>query len=98
MVVGDLPVRPVVIDAVVEIIVRERGDGWTWSHKTGTALAEEPDLGWLVGVTRHGDRVRVFAMNVDLIELAGHGGQLDPQVRQRIARRILELEGALPAA
>ena len=98
MVVGDLPVRPEVIDAVEEIIVRERGDGWTWSHKTGTALAEDPVLGWLVGVTRHGDRVRVFAMNVDLIELAGLGGQLDPQVRQRIARRILELEGALPAA
>ena len=93
---GELPFRPDVTTAVADILVREEGPGWTWMHKTGTALAEDPDLGWLVGVTEHDDRRFVFAMNLDLQPLTEVDTQLDPQVRQRLARRILEAEGALP--
>lgn len=95
MITGGLPFDDDVVADVREIIVREQGDGWSWSHKTGTALAAEPTLGWLVGATDFDDRSWVFAMNVDLDgpELAT---QIDPQVRQTLTRRLLEDVGALP--
>ncbi len=92
----ELPFNTDVMAAVADILVRERGQNWTWSHKTGTALVEEPDLGWLVGLTRHAEQTFVFAMNLDLENGGSLGGQVDPQLRQNIAREILILEGALP--
>ena len=97
LVTGELPFRTDVVDAVADILVREHGDGWAWSHKTGTALAADPILGWLVGVTEHDGRRFVFAMHLDLESSTSVDTQLDPQVRQRLARRILEAEGALPS-
>lgn len=95
MVTGGLPFDADAVDAVRDILVQEQGDGWSWSHKTGTSLAAEPTLCWLVGTTELDDRTWVFAMNVDLDgpELAT---QIDPQVRQTLSRRILEDVGALP--
>jgi len=94
-VTGELPFDAEIVADVREITVREHGDGWSWSHKTGTALAAEPTLGWLVGITEYEDRTWVFAMNVDL-ELTELATQIDPQVRQTVSRRILEGVGALP--
>ncbi|MDJ0767221.1 MAG: penicillin-binding transpeptidase domain-containing protein [Ilumatobacter sp.] len=96
MLTGGLPFRAEVVDAVREILIREQGEGWAWSHKTGTALAEERALGWLVGTTESEDGAWVFAMNIDLEAIGGLEGQVDPLVRQHIARRILRSEGALP--
>lgn len=93
---GDLPFDGDVMDAVADILIRERGENWTWSHKTGTALVEDPDLGWLVGLTTHEAQTFVFAMNLDLETSGNLGGQIDPQLRQDIAREILISEGALP--
>ena len=93
----ELPFQPEVMSAVADILIREQGDGWTWSHKTGTTLAEDPDLGWLVGITEHEGRTFVFAMNLDLEPLTKVDTQLDSQVRQNIAREILAREGALPS-
>lgn len=93
---GELPFRAEVTSAVADILVREQAPGWTWSHKTGTALAEDPDLGWLVGLTEHDGRRFVFAMNLDLRPVTAVDTQLDPLVRQFLAQRILEAEGALP--
>ena len=93
-----LPFREEAIASVADILVREEGPGWTWSHKTGTALAEDPDLGWLVGTTAWDGRAFVFAMNLDLESRTSVETQLDPQVRQVLARRILEAAGALPPA
>lgn len=92
----ELPFRIDVQDAVADILVRERGDDWTWSHKTGTALSEDPDLGWLVGLSSYDDRTFVFAMNLDLESTTDLAAQLDPQVRQNLTRAILRREGALP--
>ncbi len=97
-VAGGLPFRTDVTEAVADILVREEGPGWRWSHKTGTALTEEPDLGWLVGTTEFDGRRFVFAMNLDLESETSVDTQLDPEVRQRLARRILEAAGALPVA
>ena len=96
LVTGDLPFDDDVTAAVADIIVRATGEDWTWSHKTGTALSEDPDLGWLVGSTEHAGRQFVFAMNLDLTPVTDLDGQLDPLVRQSIARDILGSVGALP--
>lgn len=92
----DLPFRVDVMDAVADIIVQERFDSGSWSYKTGTALVEEPDLGWLVGTTEVGGRRFVFAMNLDLAPVTNLDDQIDPKVRQTIARQILQDAGALP--
>ncbi|MDW3216990.1 MAG: penicillin-binding transpeptidase domain-containing protein [Acidimicrobiales bacterium] len=96
LVTGDLPFDLAHVDAVREILVRESGPGWVWAHKTGTALAAEPVLGWLVGFTEYEGREWVYAMNLDLgtIDLPE---EIEPEVRQLVARSILERAGALPA-
>ena len=96
LVTDDLPFRAEVTASVRDILVRQSGDGWSWSHKTGTSLSSTPNLGWLVGTTHHGDEHWVFALNIDLEPVNDVGSQLDPQARQRIARKILEQVGALP--
>lgn len=93
----ELPFRPEVLAAVADILIREQAGTWRWSHKTGTALVEGPDLGWLVGITENEGRTFVFAMNLDLEPVSKVETQLDPQVRQTIAREILTREGALPS-
>ncbi len=93
----ELPFRTEVQDSVSEILVRESGDDRTWSHKTGSVPGEDPNLGWLVGMSEHDGRTFVFAMNLDLESVTGVAGQLDPRVRQNITREILRGEGALPS-
>ncbi len=93
---GHLPFdRPVVRD-VGEIIVRETGDDWSWSYKTGLAIrADEPSLGWLVGTTQNDGRTWLFAMNIDLEPGAGVASPTT-EARQEIARAVLTEAGALP--
>ena len=97
MVEGDLPFRSDVVDQVRDILVRESGADWAWSHKTGTALAAEPVLGWLVGTAENAGRTWVFALNVDLGSVGRLDTQIGPLARQDLARRLLAGEGALPA-
>ena len=92
----DLPFAPEHQAAVRDILVRESGDGWTWGHKTGTALATQPVLGWLVGFVEHDGDTWVFAMNLDLGDVEVDS-QIDPQLRQALTRTIPEDAGALPA-
>ncbi|MGI9622269.1 MAG: penicillin-binding transpeptidase domain-containing protein [Acidimicrobiales bacterium] len=92
----DLPFESGDQKAVREILVRERGDSWQWAHKTGTALATQPVLGWLVGFTEFGGSKWVFAMNVDLGSNVDLEDEIAPNLRQAISRSILEAEGALP--
>ncbi len=86
----DLPFEARHQAAVREILVRETGDGWIWAHKTGWAVAPEPELGWLVGWTEFDGDEHVFALNVDLVS------GVDPAVRLDLARELLVLAGALP--
>ncbi|GJM38682.1 MAG: oxacillin-hydrolyzing class D beta-lactamase OXA-50 [Acidimicrobiales bacterium] len=81
--------------AVREILIRDRGTGWTFGHKTGTALAAEPTLGWLVGFTEYADDTWVFALNIDVGDAADEN-HLDPVGRQRLAATLLVQAGALP--
>ena len=93
---GDLPFAPEHQAAVRDILVRESGDGWAWGHKTGTALATQPVLGWLVGFVEHEGDTWVFAMNLDRGDVEVDS-QIDPQLRRALTRTILEDAGALPA-
>ncbi len=77
--------------AVRDIVERERGDGWVWAHKTGWAVVEQPDLGWLVGWTEYQDERFVFALLIDLT------AEVDPAIRISLARQLLVDAGALPA-
>ena len=92
----DLPFAAEHIDAVKDILVRETSADWIWRHKTGTALAEDPALGWLVGSSHHDGRSFVFAMNIDLVSVSSVESQLDPMVRQNLARELLANYGAAP--
>ena len=98
LVLGDLPFAEADIEAVLDILVRERTDGSVWRHKTGTALATTPELGWLVGTTEHDGRRFVFAMNLDLEPVEAVADEPDPQVRQQLSRELLVATGALPPA
>ena len=62
----ELPFQPEVMSAVADTLIREQGDDWTWSYKTGTTLGENPELGWLVGLTEHEDPVKIER---DLMEI-----------------------------
>lgn len=97
LVTDDLPFSVEDQASVREILVRETGDGWTWAHKTGTALSARPVLGWLVGYTTTAGDSWVFAMNLDLGDATDAGSQVDPQLRITLSRRLLESAGALPA-
>ena len=92
----DLPFAPEHQAAVRDILVRESGDGWAWGHKTGTALATQPVLGWLVGFVEHEGDTWVFAMNLDRGDVEVDS-QIDPQLRRALTRTILEDASALPA-
>ena len=90
---GELPFRTETVDAVREILVQESRTDWSWSYKTGLSATADPDLGWLVGTVDNGTSTWVFALNVDLEQA---GSQLDPSVRQTVAREILEAKAVLP--
>jgi beta-lactamase class D len=77
------------VAAVEEMILQDRGDGWSLHAKTGWAF--EARIGWWVGWTRHGDETYVFALNMPI-----NDSRLDPPRRARIGRAALEAVGALP--
>ncbi|MFC4250238.1 class D beta-lactamase [Sinimarinibacterium flocculans] len=78
---------------VKDIMLLERGDGWTLHAKTGWAFDVEPQIGWYVGwVGRDGGAV-FFALNIDMPDGAGDVGK-----RTQIVRAALASIGALPPA
>jgi len=75
---------------VRKILVRDAGDGWTFSGKTGTAQNEV--LGWFVGHVHAHGRDFVFAMNIEGAE--GASGR----VAQRLCRKVLAELALIPDA
>jgi beta-lactamase class D len=66
---NELGIATATTDAVKDILVREKKDGYTLSAKTGggSFLKDRPDvaLGWYVGYVERGKRVWFFALNID---------------------------------
>jgi beta-lactamase class D len=86
---GATPLAAGTVAAVEEMILQDRGHGWSLHAKTGWAF--EARIGWWVGWTRHGDETYVFALNMPI-----NDSRLDPPRRARIGRAALEAVGALP--
>lgn len=73
---------------VRKLLVRDSGDGWTFSGKTGTAQDEV--LGWFVGHVHAHGRDFVFAMNIEGSQ--GASGR----VAQRLCRQVLAELNLIP--
>jgi len=91
---GELGLAPATTTTAKDVMVRERGDGWVWSAKTGSSVrAPGIWIAWLVGYVERDGNVWFFALNLD--------GRTYAEARDRrtaLARRALETVGALPAA
>src|SRR5437762_841605 len=76
---------------VKDIIVRERGEGYTMSWKTGTGPVGGQYQGWLVGYVERGGGVYFFALVLN-------GPTFDAITSTRIdlAKSVLRDLGALP--
>ena len=91
---GELGLAPTTTATAKDIMVRERGDGWALSAKTGSGVrAQGIWIVWLVGFVERDGNVWFFALNLD--------GKTYAEARDRrtaLSRRALEAVGALPAA
>jgi len=91
---GELGLAPATTATAKDIMVREHGDGWVWSAKTGSGeRAPGIWIVWLVGFVERDGNVWFFALNLD--------GKTYAEARDRrttLARRALEVVGALPTA
>ncbi len=88
-----LPFRPAVQAAVLEILISDQRDGWVLRGKTGTALEGNRGFGWYVGWVETAQGPVYFALNLD----TDRAGALDPRPRKTIAYEALARLGALPA-
>jgi len=89
---GKLPVSERATRIVKEIMVRERGDGWILSGKTGGgSVGPGRSLGWFVGYLERGGDVYIFATNID-----GPSFQSIREKRIDVTKGILRALGLLP--
>lgn len=91
---GKLPFSPATQETVRRIALIEDGIGYHLHGKTGWGGAgssgEDAGIGWWTGWVERNGRRWFFAINIDIRHDA------DGKQRKLVARRILEMEGALP--
>ncbi len=75
--------------SVKEMMLHEKTESYTIRGKTGWALGDESGLGWWVGWVETNNNVHLFALNMDLKEVANAGNRVG------IAKGILKAEGLL---
>lgn len=89
---GTLPFSPRSVDIVRRILVLKKGDGWTFSGKTGSGKTRETgSLGWFVGCLERGEARFIFAANI-----RAEAGA-DGRVARRVVEQLLADLGLLPA-
>ncbi len=88
---GTLPFSKRTQALVREALVVERTSTYVLRAKTGWAIRKKRQHGWYVGWVERGDRVWIFAMNMD-----GRFRE-NRQARITISRDVLRRAGALPA-
>ncbi len=92
---GQLPFSASTQETVRRIALIDDGVGYRLHGKTGWsgegAGINGAALGWFVGWAERGEKRWFFAINIDIHEDA------DGEKRKSLARKILALEGALPA-
>lgn len=86
---GDLPFSQRNMDAVKDITVVERGEGYVLHGKTGWTTATDPGTGWFVGWVEGGQGAHVFALNMDMTD------ENQAPARITIAKDVLKALGLL---
>ena len=94
---GQLPFDRTNQGMVVASLPRLDGPDSRISYKTGTALAGEPSLAWLVGIVDTAAGQWVFAYNVDLPVLDGEPVMISTQQRLDVVIDLLVAAGVLDA-
>jgi len=89
---NELPFSRTTLDAVRDMMVTDRGDGYTIRAKTGWAAPPgEGNTGWWVGWVERGDSVQVFAT---VLESQEAGDSFGP-AREAVTRQVLAGLGIL---
>lgn len=89
---GKLAFRPEVQIAVREIMILEEEPEYTLYGKTGWAILETGDIGWIVGWVERSDEVWVYALNVE-----ANGPDFDMRTARRgILEEVLNEMGLRP--
>lgn len=83
---GELPFSPRSIAIVQEIMILRQTEAYTFRGKTGSYRGESSDFGWFVGYLERGERVHVFAANIE-------GQTAWGTKARRITERILDHYG-----
>ena len=89
---GLLAFRPEYQAAVREIMILEEESEYILYGKTGWAIPESGDIGWIVGWIERGDAVWVYALNV---ESAGPNFDMGP-ARREVLNMVLDEMGLRP--
>ncbi|HSM36869.1 MAG TPA: penicillin-binding transpeptidase domain-containing protein [Longimicrobiales bacterium] len=89
---GQLPFSTRAQDALRELMVLERGDGWLLRGKTGWQSGRHDRL-WFVGWVERGEEAAFFAIEFENATRGRDVGAL----RERIYRRVLTQLGLVPA-
>lgn len=85
-----LPFSKRTMDAVKDVMVSMKGEGWTIRAKTGWATKDKPGVGWWVGWVERGADVWYFALNIDMEKME------QAKARQEVVLAALKAEGVLP--
>lgn len=86
---NDLPFAQAHLDAVKDITVVERGEGYVLHGKTGWTTATDPGTGWFIGWVARDAQAHVFALNMEITE------DRQAPARISIAKDILKALGLL---
>lgn len=95
LVLGELPFDATNQGMVVASLPRLDGPDSRISYKTGTALAGEPPLAWLVGLVDTAAGQWVFAYNVDLPVIDGDPVMISTEDRLDVVLGLLVAAGVL---
>ncbi|MFZ1729066.1 MAG: class D beta-lactamase [Bacteroidota bacterium] len=90
-----LPFSPEVQRTVKDLMLLEKTDDYTIRGKTGTAIRSEIMIGWLVGFLERGDKVYIYALNVEAPDNGDMSGFWS--LRLPLVKAMLRDEGLIQA-
>jgi beta-lactamase class D len=84
-----LPFSSSAYEKLVDIMVNEKGPGYTIRAKTGWASRTEPQIGWFVGYVETTGDVWFFALNIDI------RSEADLPLRKALVLEALKIKGII---
>lgn len=89
----DLPFSSGVQQTVKDLMLLEKTDEFTLRGKTGTAIRNDIMIGWLVGFLERGDKVYLYALNIE----APESGDMSAfwSLRPKLVKALLHDEGLI---